>query len=123
MSGSQPITWPMPLMSCKISTFTTPPPPPHAIQVIYNKEDPLRRGVMSEYNPVYQTPHFSNVSPMHLQSSSAYSDTLCIRLCMLCNSALPPASMPLHMLPPLVCLFVCLFTFVTGAHVVCFVCL
>src|SRR5258708_7829078 len=37
-----------------------------------------------------------------------YSDTLCIRLCMLHNSALPPASVPLHMLPLLVCLFVCL---------------
>src|SRR5260221_14162255 len=61
---------------------------------------------MSEYDPVYQTLHFSNASLMHLQSSSAYSDALCIRLCMLHNSALPPASMPLHMLPPLVCLFV-----------------
>src|SRR5260221_6669093 len=43
---------------------------------------------------------------MHLQSSSMYSDALHIRLCMLCNSALPPASMPLHVLPLLVCLFV-----------------
>src|SRR5260370_38651574 len=48
----------------------------------------------------------SNASPMHLQSSPAYSDTLHIGLCMLCNSALPPASAPLHMLPLLVCLFV-----------------
>src|SRR5258708_33782569 len=35
-----------------------------------------------------------------------YSDALHIRLCMLCNSALPPASMPPHMPPLLVCLFV-----------------
>src|SRR5260221_14288691 len=38
-----------------------------------------------------------------------YSDALCIRLHMLCNSTLPPASTPLHVLPLLVCLFVCLF--------------
>src|SRR5258708_30241627 len=57
--------------------------------------------------------------PMHLRSSSAYSDTLHIGLHMLCNSAPPPASMPLHMPPPLVCLF----TFVTSACVAClFVC-
>src|SRR5258707_4334858 len=62
---------------------------------------------VSEYNPAYRTPHFSDASPMHLQSSSAYSDALHIRLCMLCNSALPPASVPPHMLPLLVCLFVC----------------
>src|SRR6266436_5658796 len=43
---------------------------------------------------------------MHLQSSSTYSDTLCIGLCMLCNSTLPPASAPLHVPPLLVCLFV-----------------
>src|SRR5258708_761423 len=43
---------------------------------------------------------------MHLQSSSAYSDTLHIRLHMLCNSAPPPASAPPHVLPLLVCLFV-----------------
>src|SRR5258706_126344 len=61
---------------------------------------------MSEYDPVYQTLHFSNASPMHLQSSSAYSDALHIRLCMLCNSALPPASAPPHVPPLLVCLFV-----------------
>src|SRR6266481_5179028 len=61
---------------------------------------------MSEYDPVYQTPHFSNASLMHLQSSSTYSDALHIGLCMLCNSALPPASVPPHMLPPPVCLFV-----------------
>src|SRR5258705_10724168 len=46
--------------------------------------------------------------PMHLQGSSTYSDVLHTRLCMLCNSAPPPASAPPHMLPPLVCLFVCL---------------
>src|SRR5258708_34834390 len=43
---------------------------------------------------------------MPLQSSSRYSDTLCIGLHMLHNSALPPASAPLHMLLLLVCLFV-----------------
>src|SRR6266436_1663561 len=63
---------------------------------------------VSEYNPAYQTPCFSNTSPMHLRSSSTYSDTLCIGLHMLCNSPLPPASAPPHMPPPLVCLFVCL---------------
>src|SRR5258708_34533200 len=70
---------------------------------------------MSEYDPAYQTPCFSNASPMHLRSSSVYSDALCIGLHMLCNSALPPASVPLHVpvcLPLslvhmlLVCLFV-----------------
>src|SRR5258707_11209083 len=45
---------------------------------------------------------------MHLQSSSTYSDTLCIRLCMLCNSAPPPASTPCMCHP---CLFVCLFVY------------
>src|SRR5258708_19286808 len=34
------------------------------------------------------------------------SETLHIRRCMLHNSAPPPASTPLHMPPPLVCLFV-----------------
>src|SRR5260370_42387947 len=63
---------------------------------------------LSEYDPVYQTPHFSDASLKHLRSSSAYSDTLCIGLRMLCNSAPPPASAPLHMLPLLICLFVCL---------------
>src|SRR5258708_27711634 len=43
---------------------------------------------------------------MHLRSSSTYSDALCTRLRMLHNSALPPASPPLHVPPPLVCLFV-----------------
>src|SRR5260221_13749459 len=43
---------------------------------------------------------------MHLQSSSTYSDALHIGLHMLCNSAPPPASAPLHMPPLLVCLFV-----------------
>ncbi len=33
---------------------------------------------------------------MHLQSSSVYSDVLHIGLHMLCNSVLPPASTPLH---------------------------
>src|SRR5258708_4789324 len=61
---------------------------------------------MSEYDPAYQTPCFSNASPMHLQSSSVYSDALHIRLCMLHNSALPPASAPLPCCPHL---FVCLF--------------
>src|SRR5258708_25106368 len=61
---------------------------------------------LSEYNPVYRTLRFSDASPMHLRSSSMYSDALCIRLRMLHNSALPPASVPPHMLPPLVCLFV-----------------
>src|SRR5258706_9447026 len=43
---------------------------------------------------------------MHLQSSSAYSDALHIGLHTLHNSAPPPASAPLHVLPLLVCLFV-----------------
>src|SRR5260221_6353075 len=74
---------------------------------------------MSEYDPVYQTLHFSNASLMHLQSSSAYSDALCIGLCMLHNSTLPHASMPLHMLPPLVCLFV----YLCHWHTCCLFCL
>src|SRR5258708_19227743 len=49
-----------------------------------------------------------------------YSDALHIRLRMLCNSTLPPASAPPHMLPLLVCLFVCLPLLL--AHVL-FVCL
>src|SRR5260221_14785741 len=49
-------------------------------------------GHVSEYNPAYQT--------------LCFSDALCIGLCMLHNSALPPASVPPHVLPPLVCLFV-----------------
>src|SRR5260221_4044742 len=49
-----------------------------------------------------------------------YSDALHIGLCMLCNSAPPPASVPLHMPPLLVCLFVCLPLLL--AHVL-FVCL
>src|SRR5260370_32322366 len=57
---------------------------------------------------------------MHLQSSSTYSDALCIRLHMLCNSTLPPASAPPHVPPLLVCLFVCLPLLL--AHVL-FVCL
>src|SRR5258708_26986749 len=62
--------------------------------------------LLSEYDPVYQTLHFSDASLMHLRSSSMYSDALCIGLCMLHNSALPPASAPLHVPPLLVCLFV-----------------
>src|SRR5258708_34120127 len=70
-------------------------------------EEGIRKGGrMSEYNPAYQTPCFSNASLMHLQSSSAYSDAWHIRLHMLCNSALPPASAPPHLPPLLVCLFV-----------------
>src|SRR5258708_1913046 len=61
---------------------------------------------LSEYDPAYQTPCFSDASLMHLQSSSTYSDTLHIGLCMLHNSTPPPASVPLHVLPLLVCLFV-----------------
>src|SRR5258708_4662142 len=52
-----------------------------------------------------------HASLMDLQSISKAlpcTDTLHIRLCILCNSALPPASAPLHVLPLLVCLFVCL---------------
>src|SRR5258708_26790637 len=61
---------------------------------------------LSEYNPAYRTLCFSDASLIHLQSSSMYSDTLCIGLHMLHNSAPPPASTPPHMLPLLVCLFV-----------------
>src|SRR5258708_6598739 len=74
---------------------------------------------MSEYNPAYRTPHFSNTSLMHLQSSSTYSDALHIGLCMLRNSALPPASTPPHMPPLLVCLFV----FLCHQHTFCLFCL
>src|SRR5260221_1263799 len=74
---------------------------------------------MSEYNPAYQTPHFSNTSLMHLRSSSMYSDALCIGLHMLHNSALPPASAPPHVLPPLVCLFV----YLCHQHTCCLSCL
>ncbi len=74
---------------------------------------------VSEYNPAYQTPCFSNTSLMHLQSSSMYSDALHIRLCMLHNSAPPPASAPLHVLPPLVCLFV----YLCHQHMCCLFCL
>src|SRR5260221_7901568 len=56
---------------------------------------------------------------MHLKSSSVSSDTLHIRLCMLCNSTLPPASMPPHVLPPLVCLFV----YLCHQHMCCLFCL
>src|SRR5258708_34106637 len=103
-------------------TATSTLPPPCTIWVTYNEEDPLRRGVMSEYNPAYQTLHFSDASPMHFQSSSAYSDALHIGLCMLCNSTPPPASMPLHVLPPLVCLFVCLPLSPVHVLLVLFVC-
>src|SRR5258708_3020935 len=86
---------PLPLLALKFLAFAI-----FNVMIIFH---------VSEYDPAYQTPHFSNTSLMHLQSSSAYSDTLCIGLRMLCNSALPPASAPPHMLPPLVCLFVYLF--------------
>src|SRR5258708_2788039 len=48
-----------------------------------------------------------------------YSDALCIRLHMLCNSTLPPASVPLHVLPLLVCLFV----YLCHWHTCCLFCL
>src|SRR5258707_54476 len=57
------------------------------LSAVYMVDFPL-----SEYNPVYQTLHFSDASLMHLQSSSAYSHSLHIGLHMLRNSALPPAS-------------------------------
>src|SRR5258708_8165670 len=56
---------------------------------------------------------------MHLQSSSAYSDALHIGFCMLCNSTPPPASAPLHVLPPLICLFVCLPLSLVHMSLVC----
>src|SRR5258708_5653589 len=74
---------------------------------------------MSEYDPAYQTPRFSNASPMHLQSSSTYSDALHIRLHMLHNSTPPPASVPPHVPPPLVCLFV----YLCHWHMCCLFCL
>ncbi len=74
---------------------------------------------LSEYNPAYRTPCFSDTSLMHLRSSSVYSDALHIGLHMLCNSALPPASAPLHMLPLLVCLFV----YLCHQHTCCLFCL
>src|SRR5258708_21081956 len=74
---------------------------------------------VSEYDPAYQTPCFSDTSPMHLQSSSVYSDALRIGLCMLHNSTLPLSSTPLHVLPPLVCLFVYLCYW----HICCLFCL
>src|SRR5258706_12543181 len=48
-----------------------------------------------------------------------YSDALHIGLHMLHNSALPPASAPLHMPPPLVCLFV----YLCHQHTCCLFCL
>src|SRR5260221_1385653 len=74
---------------------------------------------LSEYDPVYQTLCFSDASLMHLRSSSMYSDALHIRLCMLCNSTLPPASAPPHVLPLLVCLFV----YLCHWHMCCLFCL
>src|SRR5258708_26489567 len=74
---------------------------------------------LSEYDPAYQTLRFSDASPMHLQSSSMYSDALRIGLRMLHNSAPPPASMPTHMPPPLVCLFV----YLCHWHTCCLFCL
>ena len=106
----------MPPMSSKTSTITTPPHLPHAPWIIHNRGDLLRRGVMSEYNLVYQTLCFSG----HLQSPSVYSDTLHSRLCRLCNNCTAPCiCAPTHA-PSL---FVYLFTFVIGACVAFFVCL
>src|SRR6266436_3900618 len=68
---------------------------------------------LSEYDPVYRTLCFSDTSPMHLQSSSTYSDTLRIRLCTapcIHASALPP-------LP------VCLFVYLCHQHMCCLFCL
>src|SRR5258708_29301285 len=48
-----------------------------------------------------------------------YSDALCIRLHMLCNSALLPASVPPHVPPLLVCLFV----YLCHQHMCCLFCL
>src|SRR5260221_9542301 len=83
----------------------------------------MELGVVSEYDPVYRTPCFSDASPMHLQSSSAYSDTLCIGLHMLHNSAPPPASTPPHVPPLLVCLFVYLCHWCMCCLFCLFVCL
>src|SRR6266436_567747 len=55
----------------------------------------------------------------HLRSSSMYSDALRIGLHMLCNSTPPPASMPPHMPPLLVCLFV----YLCHWHTCCLFCL
>src|SRR5258708_33972927 len=64
----------------------------HNLLMLHLQTLMLGRRNVSEYNPAYRTPCFS--------------DALCIGLHMLHNSALPPASMPLHVLPLLVCLFV-----------------
>src|SRR5258707_1212649 len=85
-------------------------------------QSPGGTNLLSEYDPAYQTPCFSDASLMHLRSSSMYSDTLCIGLRMLCNSASPPASMPPHMPPLLVCLFVCLPLSLAHVLLVLFVC-
>src|SRR5258705_7406248 len=74
---------------------------------------------MSEYDPAYRTLCFSDASPMHLQSSSMYSDALCIGLHMLCNSTPPPPSAPPHVLPLFVCLFVCLLLLLVHVLFVC----
>ena len=113
MSGSQLITWPMPPTSCEISTFVTPLPPPHAIWVTYDKEDPLRRGVMSEYE--YDLGHQTLHTSKHLQSFPTYSDTLHSKLQRPCNITSPLVSVPLHVLP--LCLFVCLFILTHWCHV------
>src|SRR5258708_25714074 len=62
-------------------------------------------GHVSEYNPAYQT--------------LCFSDALCIGLCMLHNSALPPASGPLHVRLSLICLFVCLPLSLAHMSLVC----
>ena len=70
MSGSQLTIWPMPLTLSVISTSATPQPLPLTMRVAYDGEDPLRRGVMSEYNPAYRAPGFSDALLMHLRSFS-----------------------------------------------------
>src|SRR5258708_37756667 len=70
---------------------------------------------MSEYNPVYQTPCFSNASPMHLQCiSKALPHTL-----MHCIPDSTCYATPHHPLHPHLCtcclhLFVCLFVSPSG---------